>query len=100
MRPTYCPHLARFISLLMSAALIVSMLLVVPRVSARSPRKTKSTTQAINPQVNSQRQRQPATRDAGRRVDPIQPERGANRHLATAERRQRLNLKRDAAASL
>src|ERR1041384_4130751 len=99
MRPTYCPHLARFISLLTCAALLVSML-VAPPSSAKSPRKTKSTTQAINPQVNSQRRRQPATRDAGGKVDPIQPERGANRHPATGERLQRLNLKRDAAASL
>src|SRR5438045_2603880 len=62
MRPTYCPLFARFISLLMSAALLVSMLVVAPRSSAKSPRKAKSTAPVISPQGNSQRQRQPAPR--------------------------------------
>src|SRR5438094_4384427 len=77
MRPTYCPLFARFISLLMSAALLFSMLVVAPRSSAKSPRKAKSTAPVISPQGNSQRQRQPAPRDNDRRVDPIPPERGA-----------------------
>src|SRR5438128_3721399 len=77
MRPTYCPRYAPFISLLMSAALVVSMVVIAPRSSAKSPRKTKSTTQVVNPQGNSQRQRQPAPRDDNRKVDPIPVERGA-----------------------
>jgi hypothetical protein len=59
----------------MSAALLVSMFVVAPLSSAKSPRKTKSAITLVNPQGNSQRQRQPAPRDAGRKVDPIQPER-------------------------
>ncbi|HXI23940.1 MAG TPA: discoidin domain-containing protein, partial [Pyrinomonadaceae bacterium] len=61
----------------MSSALLVSMLVVAPLSSAKSPHKTKSTTPVVNPQGNSQRQRQPAPRDDSRKVDPIQPERGA-----------------------
>src|ERR1041385_7134879 len=74
MRPTFCPRFARCLNLLMSGALIVSMLVVAPLSSAKSPRKTKPPTQVGNPQGNSQRQRQPAPRDNDRRVDPIHVE--------------------------
>ena len=69
------PQFVRFISLLICGAMLVSMFVATPRSSAKSPRKTKTTAPVVNPQGNSQRQRQPLPRDNSRRVDPIQPDR-------------------------
>jgi hypothetical protein len=69
------PQFGRFISLLICGALLVSIFVATPRSSAKSPRKTKTTAPVVNPQGNSQRQRQPLPRDNSRRVDPIQPDR-------------------------
>ena len=79
MNPAYrfLSQFGRFISLLVCGALLISMFGTTPPSSAKSPRKTKSTAPLVNPQANSQRQRQPAPRDNSRRVDPIQPDRMA-----------------------
>src|SRR2546421_5402770 len=69
----------RWISLLISLSLLTPVLFIVPiGVGARAPRNRKTIERNLNPpQSPSPRGRQPAPRDAGRRVDPIQPERGA-----------------------
>ena len=78
MRPTFLsrPQFGPFISMLICGALLVSMFAGTPRSSAKAPRNTKTTTQSLNPQGNSQRQREPAPRDNGRRVDPVPPQTG------------------------